>query len=122
VGDLAPDAAGDRAGTPAPGRLTIADRAVRRIAEMAARVEGTTCTHGGVRGRTLPRADVTVRGGWARVAVDVALAWPAPASATAERVREAVARDLDRYVGMSSHVDVHVVTVADATRTVERVR
>lgn len=116
----------DTTGTPASqrGRLTIADRAVRRVAEAAARVPGTTRARtGALGGHDLPRASAHVQGGWTRVDVDVALAWPASAAATAARVREAVTTDLDRWAGLRARVDVHVVTVAaDEVPTRERVR
>lgn len=106
------------------GTLTVADRAVQRIAEAAAQVPGTTraCT-GALAGRDLPRASAHVQGTWARVDVDVALAWPAPAAATARRVRDAVTADLDRWAGLRARVDVHLVAVQAAeVPTRERVR
>lgn len=108
------------------GTLTVADRAVQRVAAAAAvRVPGVArTTAGGLLGRDLPHASAHVVGTRAQVEVDVALVWPAPADATARSVREAVAAAVERFAGVpTDRVDVRVVAVTDPSDAPrERVR
>ncbi|TFH71358.1 Asp23/Gls24 family envelope stress response protein [Cellulomonas sp. HD19AZ1] len=108
------------------GTLTVADRAVQRVAAVAAaRVPGVArTTAGGLLGRDLPHASAHVVGTRAQVEVDVALVWPAPAAVTARAVREAVAAAVERFAGVpTDRVDVRVVAVTDPSDAPrERVR
>lgn len=97
------------------GTLTIGDRVVQKVAlAAAARVAGVATASSSLLGRDLPRATAHTHGTRARVEVDVALAWPAPAAPTAQRVRDAVTDAVTRYAGVQAdRVDVHVVGVSD---------
>jgi len=117
-------------GTPGPdpgarGSLTVSDRVVQKVAvTAAARVAGVATATSGLLGRDLPRASAHIHGTRAQVEVDVALAWPAPAAHTAQRVRDAVGDAVARYAGIvTDRVDVRVVAVTDpAPVAAERVR
>ncbi|MBD7919811.1 Asp23/Gls24 family envelope stress response protein [Cellulomonas sp. Sa3CUA2] len=109
----------------ARGTLTVSDRVVQKVARTAAsRVPGVAVAASGLLGRDLPHASARTHGTRAQVEVDVALAWPAPAAATARRVREAVEDAVARFAGVrTDRVDVRVVAVTDPVPTAgERVR
>ncbi|MBO3095331.1 Asp23/Gls24 family envelope stress response protein [Cellulomonas dongxiuzhuiae] len=107
------------------GTLTVSDRVVQKVARAAAsHVPGVAVATSGLLGRDLPHASARTHGTRAQVEVDVALAWPAPAAATARRVRDAVEDAVARYAGVrTDRVDVRVVAVTDpAPAAGERVR
>ena len=107
------------------GSLTVGDRVVQKVAlAAAARVPGVATATSSLLGRDLPRASAHTHGTRARVEVDIALAWPAAAASTAQRVRHAVGDAVARYAGVrAERVDVRVVGVADpAPATTVRVR
>lgn len=107
------------------GSLTVSDRVVQKVARAAAaRVPGVVSTSSGMLGRDLPAASARTRGTRAQVEVDVAFAWPALASPTAQLVRDEVASAVARYAGVrTDRVDVRVVAVTDPTpTTLERVQ
>ena len=109
----------------ARGTLTVSDRVVQKVARAAAaRVPGVASTSSGMLGRDLPAVTARTRGTRAQVEVDVALAWPALASPTAQLVRDEVAAAVARYAGVrTDRVDVRVVAVTDPTpTTLERVQ
>ncbi|MGL5859268.1 MAG: Asp23/Gls24 family envelope stress response protein [Angustibacter sp.] len=124
----------------ARGVLTVADRAIGRVATAVAsevlgvvRVDPATSSVMGSRlsralGRGYPRAQVTQAGHRAQVSLAVAVAWPHPLSATAvdvrDRVRERLQTLLDLEVDM---VDVTATPVlvngpkpTDSTRGAQR--
>ena len=98
----------------APGRLSVRAHALQHIVETVAlevpQVHRTSGSLAGVLTGT-PRATVHVRGTTARVALDVAVAWPAPVSRVADEVR---ARVLDR----ASELSGVRLTAVDVTVTV----
>lgn len=98
------------------GRTVIADAVLERLAAHAAlEVDGVVPTGSGLDtlvGRRLPKADGTVAGQRARVALDVALAWPHPVAAVAGQVREHVSSRLRELTGLDiDAVDVQVARV-----------
>jgi uncharacterized alkaline shock family protein YloU len=120
------------------GRLVVSERAVSRIAEAAALVDGTRRTDAGrprttagavagvvddVLGRSYPDVDCTVAGHRARVRVEVAAVWPQPAPQVAARVRASVGEALARLAGMTvDDVSVVVATyLTDRPATTRRV-
>lgn len=94
------------------GTLVVRTRAVERIALAAARAtEDVARRSGGIRklsGKDLPTAEVSMIGTTVRAAVVVAVEWPTPAAAVAERVRDAVALGLQTF----GNVEVDRVDVA----------
>lgn len=113
------------------GTLTIADRALTRIArQVTLEVPGVAPEeHAGAierrLGRGYPRVQWERAGNRARVQVEVAITWPASAAAVTSRVQEAVRRELQRladqdvaYVGVA----VREVVRAGSARPVARVR
>lgn len=113
TGQAVPDVA-DR------GRLEIADRVVETIATHAASsvtgVVPSGSAFGKVVGQRLPKASSQVRGEYARVSVDIAVAWPHPLSAVAQQVRAAVSSQIHQIAGLNlSAVDVTVARVEVAT-------
>lgn len=103
----------------------MADRAVGRIAEAAARVPGTgrtTGVVGGVLGRNYPEVSCTVAGRRVRVRVEVAALWPHPAPEVAARVRTSVRSALVDLADMVvDDVTVLVADYLDEAVTVRRV-
>jgi len=116
----------------ARGTLTIADRALTRIArqvtldvpgvapeESAGAVERTL-------GRSYPRVHWQRAGTRARVEVEVAITWPESAAQVTTRVQEALHRELARQAGQDlAHVSVavrEVVRASSSARPVARVR
>lgn len=104
------DGRGGAASAPegSPGRTTIADRVVVKVARHAA-AGASTVVSGGLVGSDLPQVDVEIAGLRARVRARVASTWPEPAAEVAARVRDAVRRELERVAGV--RVDDLVVTV-----------
>ncbi len=103
------------------GRLTIADRAVDRIAwRAAAGVDGvleTTSALGKVVGRQLPKISSDVRDNDVRLFVDIAVAWPSPLREVVRKVRESVVADVEALAG--KRVRSVDVTVAKMERPAE---
>jgi len=110
-----PDEAGRR------GSLTVADRAVERIAQAAvlsvpgvARATETAGTVESALGRAYPRIDCDIAGDRVRVEARIATRWPLPAAAVAEQVRQHVTDRLQELADV--RVDGIVVTVAKVVR------
>ncbi|MGQ7294916.1 Asp23/Gls24 family envelope stress response protein [Quadrisphaera sp. KR29] len=144
--DATPDRAPDQAlAEPGErGHLQVAERVVVAIARAAAQevpgvaspsqVKGSPAgglSLGGVGeqlssavGRTLPRASAQVAGSRARITVELALLWPHPAAAVAQRVREHVSERLAQYAAVSTDSVTVTVTsvVRDARSTTRRVQ
>jgi uncharacterized alkaline shock family protein YloU len=119
------------------GRLDIRLTAVERTAELAARHVPGTVAHTGrlaaagqlaaplgrLAGTRYPRASVTLRGGRARVEVDVAAPWPSPVALVAARVRDRVRDETTRITGIEIRsVDVTVHAVGGGRADEERRR
>lgn len=96
------------------GRLSIADRVVEHIAELAARqVDGVATTGSSLEravGRQYPRAEAHVAGHRVRVVLQIAVTWPAALPQVAAAVRDSVAERVATLVGM--HVDAVDVSAA----------
>lgn len=103
------------------GRLTVADRVVRRVATAAAGEVGgvvrlrpgrlTDLTGTGL-GHGYPHAEATVAGRRARVRVEVVARWGTPLPALAARVRDRVQERLDDLAAIRADaVDVVIVRV-----------
>lgn len=98
------------------GTLDVRVTAIRRIVERACLDVPGTVAHatalGRVRGTNSPHAVVRVQGSSARVQVRVACVWPAPMSAIAVQVRDAVLRETPRLSGVPvATVDVTAYAV-----------
>ena len=113
------------------GTLTIADRALTRIArQVTLDVPGVAPedTAGAVErtlGRGYPRVHWQRAGTRARVEVEVAITWPASAAQVTTGVQAALQRELARLAGQDlAHVSVAVrdVVRAPSARPVARVR
>jgi uncharacterized alkaline shock family protein YloU len=113
------------------GTLTIADRALNRIArQVTLDVPGVAPedTGGSVErslGRGYPRVHWQRAGNRGRVEVEVAITWPASAADVTAQVQEALRRELHRLAGQDlDHVSVAVreVVRASVARPVARVR
>lgn len=114
------------------GTLTIADRALTRIArQVTLEVPGVAPedSAGTIErrlGRSYPRVQWQRAGTRARVQVEVAITWPASAASVTLGVQEAVRRELERQAGQDvAHVSVavrEVVRAATAARPAARVR
>lgn len=101
------------------GRLEVAERAVERIATLAAgEVPGVQRTGSSylesVIGHQYPSADAQVAGGHVKVSIDLAAVWPSPLAATAKSVRDRVRSQLEDLAGLT--VDRVDVTVAKVTQ------
>lgn len=92
------------------GTLVVADRVVDVIASRAASgVPGVVRTPGRSGRAALPRVRSRQAGGRAILEVDVTLAWPRPAAATAADVRATVRDEVGRLAGVQAdRVDVSV--------------
>ena len=116
------DGAGDR------GSLVVNDRAVQRIAEVAAlQVRGvapaaeSTSTVGAAMGRAYPRVDCDVAGGRVRAHVEIVGLWPNSAARLGADVRDAVTEQLRRLAGLRvDAVDVSIAKVVRATAAPRR--
>ena len=117
----------------ARGTLTIADRALTRIArQVTLEVPGVAAEEASVGtvertlGRGYPRVRWQRAGTKARVEVEVAITWPASAAAGHHGVQAALRQELERLAGQDvAHVSVavrEVVRAAVAARPVARVR
>jgi uncharacterized alkaline shock family protein YloU len=116
----------------ARGTLTVADRALTRIArQVALEVPGVAPedSAGAIErrlGRGYPRVQCQRAGNRARVQVEVAITWPASAASVAVSVQEAVRRELVRQAAQDvDHVSVavrEVVRAVAAARETARVR
>lgn len=113
------------------GTLTIADRALTRIArQVTLDVPGVAPEEyaGAIErrlGRGYPRVQWERAGNRARVQVEVAITWPASAAVVTSRVQEAVRRELERLADQDvAYVAVAVreVVRAGSARPVARVR
>ena len=102
------------------GWLQIDERVTTRVAELAALdvpgVVRQSGALGAVTGRSLPRADVVVAGGRARVSMDIAVSWPHPLAGTAAAVRDRVAGQLQALTSITADaVDVSITHVVQET-------
>ena len=89
------------------GYTHISERAINRIAaHSASAVPGVVHTSGGIvkLGGNYPRCDAIVdrTAGRARLDVAIAVSWPAPVSAVAARVRDAVRRGVEAATGLTA--------------------
>lgn len=108
------------------GALEVADRAVQRIAQAAAREvpgvatgedasSGALGALGSALGRDHPRVDCQVAGRRVRVAVEITTVWPHPAAQVAAGVRDHVTERLRTLADLE--VDGMEVTVAKVVRS-----
>lgn len=115
------------------GTLTIADRALTRIArQVTLEVPGVAAEEESVGtvertlGRGYPRVRWQRAGTRSRVEVEVAIIWPASAAQVTTEVQDTLRRELDRLAGQElAHVSVAVREVVRPTasaRPVARVR
>ena len=115
------------------GTLTIADRALTRIARQVtldvpgvAPEEESVGTVSRTLGRGYPRVRWQRAGTKARVEVEVAITWPASAAQVTTGVQAALRQELARQAGQElAHVSVavrEVVRAAASARPVARVR
>ena len=115
------------------GTLTIADRALTRIArQVTLEVPGVAPEEESVGsvertlGRGYPRVRWQRAGSKARVEVEVAIIWPASAARVSAGVQDALHRELERQAGQElGHVSVavrEVVRPAASARPIARVR
>lgn len=102
------------------GNLEVRVTAIEHVVERAALdTLGTVAHHtalGRLRGSNTPRADITMQGRSARVAVEVACVWPCRISEIATRVRDTVRTEAARITGVhiqSVDVTIHTVNAAD---------
>lgn len=106
--------------TDGPGRLSIADRVIEKIAAQAA---GEIDRAGGAVRRILgmtvgsaensgPRVHARVDGDVATVSMDLSVAWPAPLREVTMQVRERVTARLAELAGVTqTQVDIRVVAL-----------
>lgn len=96
------------------GRTTIGAGVVERIARAAATEVPGVAAHGSgldkVVGRQYPKASADVAGSRARLALQVAVAWPYPLADVCAQVRDAVAARLTELTGLA--VDAVDVTAS----------
>ncbi|MEP6526849.1 MAG: Asp23/Gls24 family envelope stress response protein [Nocardioidaceae bacterium] len=107
------------------GNLTIADRAINKLASHAASsvvgVVESGSTLDKLVGRRLPRTASDVRGQLTRVGVEIAVEWPLPLSEVAKNVQSAVAQAVSSLSGLTVvAVDVSVSRVEKASNTPAR--
>ncbi len=123
-------AAADLAEPAHRGTLTLADKAVEKLARAAvltaSGVAPAALTAGvvsGALGRTLPRVDVARAGSQVDVEVEVASLWPQSAARVADGVREAVTTQLAHLAELTAAtVSVAVVRVVRPAHDAERRR
>lgn len=103
------------------GSLSLAPRAVTKIAELTAlqvkHVVRSSEGIGGLVGRGLPRVSAAIDRDRVRLTLDVAVEWPSPVEAVAADLRRHVAEETGRLTGLivrSTDVTVHAVSPADA--------
>jgi uncharacterized alkaline shock family protein YloU len=112
-----------------PGRLTIADRVVEKIASQAANeVDRATGAPRRVLGVHVggddraPQVDAHVDGGVATVSIVMSVAWPAPVRDVTRRVRDRVTERLAELAGITrAQVDIRVSALSAETTTERRV-
>lgn len=112
-----------------PGRLTIADRVVEKIASQAANeVDRATGAPRRVLGVHVggddraPQVDAHVDGGVATVSIVMSVAWPAPVRDVTRRVRDRVTERLAELAGITrAEVDIRVSALSAETTTERRV-
>ncbi|WP_167736735.1 Asp23/Gls24 family envelope stress response protein [Nocardioides sp. 1609] len=109
------------------GTLEVRVRAIQHVVEQTVLSTPGTVAHrtalGRLRGSNSPRADITMQGRSARVAVDVACVWPCHVAGIAARVRDTVRAEAARITGVHLHtVDVTVHTLGPAEVDQERRR
>jgi uncharacterized alkaline shock family protein YloU len=99
------------------GALRVADKVVEKVTRAAvlgvpgvAPDAATTGTVGRALGRAYPHVTCSRAGDRARVLLEIALVWPAPAASVARQVCEAVTEELRTLAGV--HVDEVRATVA----------
>lgn len=113
-----------------PGRLTIADRVVEKIASQAANeVDRATGAPRRVLGVHVggddraPQVDAHVDGGIATVSIVMSVAWPSPVREVTRRVRAQVTERLADLAGITrAQVDIRVSALSAETTTERRVR
>lgn len=98
------------------GTLDVRVKAIQHVVERAVLDTPGTVAHrtalGRLRGSNTPRADVTMQGRSARVAVDVACVWPCRIADIATQVRDTVCIETARITGIHvQSVDVTIHTV-----------
>ncbi|MGL5817904.1 MAG: Asp23/Gls24 family envelope stress response protein [Phycicoccus sp.] len=101
------------------GRTVIEDRVVERIAARScldvAGVRATGSDLDRLVGRRLPNASATVAGHRARLALEVAVAWPSPLADTAAQVRDHVSTTVADLAGLEvDAVDVDITRMVAA--------
>lgn len=106
------------------GTLTVADAVVNKVAAHAAgQVPGVVARGGRSLAKTYPAVTSEVGGGRASIRVEIALAWPWPAAATAAQVRDAVGSAVNQFAGVSAdRVDVAIAALATYEGSGRRVR
>lgn len=114
---------------PAPeerGRLVVRDAVVETVVRRAAAAVSATQRASGLTrlvGSDLPHVEVSVHGAHVQAELTVAAQWPTPVGPLAERVREAVTRDIVRYTGLTvTRVQVEVRCITRDDTTARRVR
>ncbi|MFF3064981.1 Asp23/Gls24 family envelope stress response protein [Oerskovia sp. NPDC057915] len=115
--ERSPASVGDRSDGSERGVLRVADKVVDKVARAAvlgvagvAPDVATTGTVGRALGRAYPHITCSRAGDRARVQLEIALVWPAPAAMVARQVCEAVTEQLRTLTGV--HVDEVRATVA----------
>jgi uncharacterized alkaline shock family protein YloU len=107
------------------GSLTIADRAINKLASHAASsvvgVVDSGSTLDKMVGRRLPRTASDIHGQLTRVGVEIAVEWPLPLSEVAKSVQSSVAHAVSSLSGLTVvAVDVSVSRVEKASKTPAR--
>ena len=121
----ASDAAG-AADAGSRGTLTIADKAIEKLASVAAtEVHGVADASGGgmdrLLGRALPRSSAQVSGQRIHLETDVAARWPSPLGVVATATRDHVSARVSELTGMTvDSVDVNVPATVHAGGVVRR--
>jgi uncharacterized alkaline shock family protein YloU len=114
------------------GTLHIDDRVVQRVASYAVTsVEHSAAAPRRVLGINVGQSDTerpasvsaTVHGNTASVAASIAVAWPQPIAAVADRLRQRVREEVERSTGIRvDHIDVEVTSLDVPATPVPRVR
>jgi uncharacterized alkaline shock family protein YloU len=117
--------------TAPPGRVTIADRVLERLAThaladidevggVARRVLGVPV--GGSGTDTAPRVDAHVDGHLATLAMTVSVVYPAPVRQVARRLRDVVSERIAEATGLEiRQVDIDIATLVPAAPSRRRV-
>jgi uncharacterized alkaline shock family protein YloU len=114
------------------GRVTVADRVVERVAGFAVtRVDGAVAAPRRLLGMNFGEArpeagaavSARVQGHTATIQVTIAVTWPQPIRAVADRVRQAIREDVARITDVQvAQVDLDVVSLPTATAPRRRVQ